>query len=415
MIKMILFLFTFSDSPEVYQLNFQNVATPTTEIMIFFHHYLMFFLIFMGSFVFWVLFKVIVLFNNQSKNDIKNITQSNLLEFGWTMFPAGILLFLAVPSFSLLYSLDELIDPSLTLKIVGHQWYWTYEYSDFSNLKEGQIIAFDSYMIDNKGLAEGSFRLLEVDNKVVLPTDTHIRLLITSSDVLHSWTVPSFGIKSDPCPGRLSQASLFLKRAGVYYGQCSEICGVNHGFMPIVVKGIVVDTFVTWLTNKIETLILVDSKFLDQVERIEVYDKPLEEEVEDKQIDWVSWCAFGFTIFCVVGSIYFFFLSPQSAPTIPPVSPKSFSAFLDLERQEIHAKRLKVFAELKGHSDKGNLLLELKGLTSCLQESPKYREQLAESIRVLEAEPSAFFEKQRIHANRLEVFEELIEFFLSFN
>jgi len=291
MIKIILLLFTFADSPEVYQLNFQDVATPTAEGMVFFHNYLMFFLIFIGSFVFWVLFKVIVLFNNQSKDEIENITHSSFLEFGWTMFPAIMLLFLAVPSFSLLYSLDELIDPSLTLKIIGHQWYWSYEYSDFSNLKGGQIVAFDSYMVDSKDLTEGSFRLLEVDNRVVLPTDTHIRLLITSADVLHSWAVPSFGIKVDACPGRLSQASLFLKRAGVYYGQCSEICGVNHGFMPIVVKGIVVDTFVTWLTNKIETLILVDSKFLDQVERIEVYDKPLEEEVEDKQIDWVSWCA----------------------------------------------------------------------------------------------------------------------------
>jgi heme/copper-type cytochrome/quinol oxidase subunit 2 len=219
-----------------------------------------------------------------------------------------------------LYSLDELIDPSLTLKIIGHQWYWSYEYSDFSNLKGGQIVAFDSYMIDSKDLTEGSFRLLEVDNRVVLPTDTHIRLLITSADVLHSWAVPSFGIKVDACPGRLSQASLFLKRAGVYYGQCSEICGVNHGFMPIVVKGLVVDTFITWLTNKIETLILVDSKFLDQSERVEVYDKPLEEEIKDKQVDWVSWCAFGLTIFCVVGSIYFFFLSPGSLPTNDPNS-----------------------------------------------------------------------------------------------
>ena len=256
MINMISFLFTFLDSPEVYQLNFQDVATPTAEGMVFFHNYLMFFLIFIGSFVFWVLFKVIVLFNNHSKDDIENITHSSFLEFGWTMFPAVMLLFLAVPSFSLLYSLDELIDPSLTLKIIGHQWYWSYEYSDFSNLKGGQIVSFDSYMVDSKDLTEGSFRLLEVDNRVVLPTETHIRLLITSADVLHSWAIPSFGIKVDACPGRLSQASLFLKRAGVYYGQCSEICGVNHGFMPIVVRAVSINTFVKWITSKLDNLIL---------------------------------------------------------------------------------------------------------------------------------------------------------------
>ena len=111
-------------------------------------------------------------------------------------------------------------------------------------------------MIATDDLNHGSFRLLEVDNRVVLPVNTHIRVLVTAADVLHSWAVPSFGIKVDACPGRLSQASLFIKREGVYYGQCSEICGVNHGFMPIVVKGVSVDTFVTWIAAKLDNLVL---------------------------------------------------------------------------------------------------------------------------------------------------------------
>ena len=254
MTNMISFLFTFLDSPEVYQLNFQDVATPTAEGMVFFHNYLMFFLIFIGSFVFWVLFKVIVLFNNHSKDDIENITHSSFLEFGWTMFPAVMLLFLAVPSFSLLYSLDELIDPSVTLKVVGHQWYWSYEYSDYSFINTEKGIDFDSYMVPTNDLKKGAFRLLEVDHRVVLPTNTHIRVLVTAADVLHSWCIPSFGIKVDACPGRLTQASLFIKREGVYYGQCSEICGINHAFMPIVIKAVPTDTYVYWVLNKLENL-----------------------------------------------------------------------------------------------------------------------------------------------------------------
>ena len=151
-----------------------------------------------------------------------------------------------------MYSLDEIIDPALTLKIVGHQWYWSYEYSDYALLESSDSLNFDSYMISTKDLTKGSFRLLEVDNRVVLPIQTHIRLLVTAADVLHSWAVPSFGIKIDACPGRLSQVSVFLKRIGVYYGQCSEICGVNHGFMPIVVQGVSVSKFIKWIVLKLE-------------------------------------------------------------------------------------------------------------------------------------------------------------------
>jgi len=146
----------------------------------------------------------------------------------------------------------------MTLKIIGHQWYWSYEYSDYSTIEGGESLNFDAYMVTTPDLeVHGRFRLLEVDNRVVLPTNSHIRLLITAADVLHSWAVPSFGIKVDACPGRFSQASLFLKREGVYYGQCSEICGVNHGFMPIVVKGVPTSTYVSWIKTKLSSLVLV--------------------------------------------------------------------------------------------------------------------------------------------------------------
>ena len=155
------------------------------------------------------------------------------------------------PSFALLYSLDELLDPQITLKIVGHQWYWSYEYSDYLTSHSDEGFGFDSYLIGTDDLTIGAFRLLEVDNRVILPINTHIRLLVSAADVLHSWAVPSFGVKVDACPGRLSQASLFLKREGVFYGQCSEICGINHGFMPIVVKSVSISEYLIWLSVKL--------------------------------------------------------------------------------------------------------------------------------------------------------------------
>ena len=142
--------------------------------------------------------------------------------------------------------MDEMLDPSITLKVVGHQWYWSYEYSDYNHLtEENEGLNFDSYMIAEEDLVLGSFRLLEVDNRVVLPVNTHVRVLVTAADVLHSWAIPSFGVKVDACPGRLNQTSLFIKRPGVFYGQCSEICGVGHANMPIVVEAVSVSKYIT--------------------------------------------------------------------------------------------------------------------------------------------------------------------------
>jgi cytochrome c oxidase subunit 2 len=242
------------DAAEPWQLGMQDPATPVMEGIINFHNHLMFFMVFIAMFVFWMLSRIIAYFRSDVNPQAEKFTHSTLLEIVWTIIPACILLVIAIPSFALLYSFDEMIDPAATLKVVGHQWYWSYEYSDYSTLEGGDTLNFDSYMLPDEELVKGTFRLLEVDNRVLLPINTHVRILVTAADVLHSWAVPSFGIKVDACPGRLTQASLFLKRAGVYYGQCSEICGVNHAFMPIVVRGVPVDEYVSWIAVRLDGL-----------------------------------------------------------------------------------------------------------------------------------------------------------------
>lgn len=239
------------DAAEHWQMGIQDPATPVMEGMIYFHNYLNFYIIAIGVAVFWLIDHVVDNFDHTKNPVAQKFTHASVLEIVWTLLPAIILVFIAIPSFALLYSLDEVIDPTITLKVIGHQWYWSYEYSDYGNGGNhvgAKAISFDSYMNATDDLNRGGFRLLETDNRVALPIKTHVRLLITAADVLHSWAVPSFGIKVDACPGRLSQASLYIKRVGVYYGQCSEICGVNHGFMPIVVRGVTHENYKRWLS-----------------------------------------------------------------------------------------------------------------------------------------------------------------------
>ena len=209
-------------------------------------------MIFIGVAVCWLLYRIVTQFDENINVFSQKFNHNSILEIIWTLIPAVILIIIAVPSFGLLYSLDELIEPQLTLKIVGHQWYWSYEFADYSILNGSSTLNFDSYMTNQEDLTTGSFRLLETDNRVFLPIKTHVRLLITSADVLHSWCIPSFGVKMDACPGRLSQVSLFIKRPGVFYGQCSEICGINHGFMPIVVQTVSPNLFTSWITNQLQ-------------------------------------------------------------------------------------------------------------------------------------------------------------------
>lgn len=225
------------------------------------HNSITFYLVLIFIFVFWVFSSILINFylvieypSNEKDiilrtaiNEANDVTHGTALEIIWTIIPSLILLLIAIPSFALLYAMDEVIEPALTLKAVGHQWYWSYEYSDFLDLEGQNDIGFDSYMVSEDDLEVGAFRLLEVDNYIVLPVDVHVRVIVTAGDVLHSWAVPALGAKVDAVPGRLNQLSIYAKREGVYYGQCSELCGVNHGFMPIVVKVTSLSNFIGWL------------------------------------------------------------------------------------------------------------------------------------------------------------------------
>lgn len=242
----------FADSAEAWQLGFQDSATPIMEGIVNLHHDIMFFLALILTLVAWMMGRTIWFFR-ADKNPVPSKTShGTVIEIVWTILPSFVLLAIAVPSFALLYAMDEVIDPAITIKAIGHQWYWTYEYSDYNSSDEDSIV-FDSYMIPEDELTVGQLRLLEVDNRIIVPSHTHVRVITTSADVLHSWAVPSLGIKMDACPGRLNQSDIFIKREGTYYGQCSEICGVNHGFMPIVVQAVSLDDYVSWVSNKLSS------------------------------------------------------------------------------------------------------------------------------------------------------------------
>jgi len=241
---------SFSDVAEPWQLGFQDPATPIMEGIINLHHDLMFFICVISIFVSWMLFRTLWFFDSKNNKQSSSLTHGTLIEIAWTLTPALILFVIAIPSFSLLYAMDEIISPTITIKTIGHQWYWSYEYSDYLN-EDNEFINFDSYMVPEEDLVLGEFRLLEVDNNMVIPINTHIRIIVSAADVLHSWAIPSLGVKCDAVPGRLNQTSLFVKREGVYYGQCSEICGINHAFMPIVIEAVKLPDYITWLSNKL--------------------------------------------------------------------------------------------------------------------------------------------------------------------
>nr|ABA25882.1 cytochrome c oxidase subunit II [Anotogaster kuchenbeiseri] len=224
------------------QLNFQDAASPMMEQMSYFHDHTMMVLVIITMVVAYVMAS---LFWNKNVN--RNLLDGQKIETAWTVLPVFVLIIIALPSLRLLYLLDEVSEPSVTLKTVGHQWYWSYEYSDFNHLE------FDSYMIPYNEMQENGFRLLEVDNRTVLPLQTQIRVLITAADVLHSWAVPSLGVKVDATPGRLNQTSFFMNRPGLLFGQCSEICGANHSFMPIVIESVTTNTFINWIKSMKES------------------------------------------------------------------------------------------------------------------------------------------------------------------
>lgn len=238
------------DAPEPWQLGFQDGATPTYEGITELHNSIFFYLVVIFIGVTWAIGSIIVNFS-QNKNPIvyKYLNHGTTIELIWTITPAFVLIAIAFPSFKLLYLMDEVISPSMTIKAVGHQWYWSYEYSDFVN-DENESIEFDSYMIPDSDLVDGQLRLLDVDNRVVVPVDTHIRFVVTGADVIHDFAVPALGLKIDCTPGRLNQTSVFIQRPGVFYGQCSELCGVYHGFIPIAIEAVSLDEYLTWLDSQ---------------------------------------------------------------------------------------------------------------------------------------------------------------------
>nr|CBL58223.1 cytochrome c oxidase subunit 2 [Micropsectra junci] len=215
-------------------LGMQDSNSPIMEQLNFFHDHSLLILILVTTLVGYLM---ITLFFNQLNN--RFLLHGQTIEVIWTILPAIVLLFIAFPSLRILYLLDEINNPSISLKTIGHQWYWSYEYSDFKSIE------FDSYMSSTSKM--DSFRLLDVDNRIVLPINNQIRILVTATDVLHSWTIPSLGVKIDANPGRLNQTNFFINRPGLYFGQCSEICGANHSFMPIVIESVPSNFFINWV------------------------------------------------------------------------------------------------------------------------------------------------------------------------
>nr|CAC82139.1 cytochrome oxidase II [Calathidius accuminatus] len=219
-------------------LNLQDSASPLMEQLMFFHDHTLMILTMITMLVSYLMS---TLFFNKYIN--RYLLQGQTIEVIWTILPAITLVFIALPSLRLLYLLDEVSNPSITLKSIGHQWYWSYEYSDFKKFE------FDSYMVPTNELETNGFRLLDVDNRIILPFNTQIRVLVTALDVIHSWTIPALGVKIDATPGRLNQSNFFINRSGLFYGQCSEICGANHSFMPIVIESVPTNTFISWITR----------------------------------------------------------------------------------------------------------------------------------------------------------------------
>jgi cytochrome c oxidase subunit 1 len=244
------FGFEYNDAPRAWGIYFQDCATPQMEALIEFHDHIMFYLVIILFAVGWILISIIWNFvNNKLLISNKYVNHGTLIELIWTITPALILILIAFPSFKLLYLMDEVTDPSMTVLVEGHQWYWSYQYPDFLN-NDNEFIEFDSYLVPESDLQEGALRLLEVDNRVILPELTHVRFIVHSGDVIHSFASPSLGIKCDALPGRLNQFSILINREGTFYGQCSEICGILHSSMPIVIESVSLEKFLSWLQEQ---------------------------------------------------------------------------------------------------------------------------------------------------------------------
>ena len=257
----------YAEQPKDWQLGFQKAASGHMEDLVWFHDFMLLPII-TGITVF-VLFLVIYacIRYRASRNPIASTTSHNtLIEVIWTLVPCLILILMAVPSFKLLYSQDKIPPADVTIKAIGYQWYWGYEYPD-------ENIVFDSYMIEDSELQPGQPRLLSVDNEIVVPVDKVIKVLITANDVLHAWALPSFGVKRDAVPGRINETWFKADRTGTFYGQCSELCGIKHAFMPITVKVVTQEDYKKWLDDAKEKFAKQENKLGLSLAKITLEDK----------------------------------------------------------------------------------------------------------------------------------------------
>nr|YP_010963616.1 cytochrome c oxidase subunit II [Pantaleon erectonodatus]WKZ08099.1 cytochrome c oxidase subunit II [Pantaleon erectonodatus] len=215
----------------------QDSVSPIMEQLMLFHDHTMMIVMMITMMVSYV---IISIFTNKLTSRL--ILENQTIELIWTLMPAVTLIFIALPSLRILYLIEESMKPMMTIKVMGNQWYWSYEYSDFNEIE------FESYMNPHNNLSD--FRLLDTDNRMIIPFNTMIRILASSSDVIHSWTIPSVGMKIDASPGRINQGNMMLTRPGIYFGQCSEICGSNHSFMPISLESVNMKSFMKWINMK---------------------------------------------------------------------------------------------------------------------------------------------------------------------
>lgn len=247
---------TMAQQPHPWQMNFQKAATPVMEDIVEFHNWLLVIEVAIVLLVLALMGYIVVKFNAKANPVPSKRTHNAPLEVIWTVVPIFILVAIAVPSMKLLFFMDKAQNPEMTLKVIGNQWFWSYEYPDHGNF------TFDANLTQKEDLPDGkkSLYLLEVDNHVVLPADTNIRLLFTANDVLHNWAIPSFGVKMDTVPGRINEAWIEVpsEHMGTYYGQCSELCGVNHGYMPIAVDIVSKAEFAAWVEKAKEEFARAD-------------------------------------------------------------------------------------------------------------------------------------------------------------
>jgi cytochrome c oxidase subunit 2 len=230
-----------AQAPSDWEVDFQTALSPSMERIVDFNFMVTIIIVVISAFVFGLMAWIVYRYNAKRNPTPSKTTHNTMLEVAWTIVPVIILLVIAVPSFRLLYYVDSVEDADMTLKAIGHQWYWSYEYPDHGDF------TFDAVILEDDELEEGQLRLLETDEAVVLPAGATIRLLTTADDVIHSWAVPSLGVKMDSVPGRVNETWFKINREGTYYGQCSELCGTLHGFMPIKIEAVSQEAFDAWV------------------------------------------------------------------------------------------------------------------------------------------------------------------------